>query len=236
MSVLVTICARGGSKGVKDKNIRSLNGKPLIAYTIEQAKLWPRATKMVVSTDSTAIAQTAKHWGAEAPFLRPKELAEDNSPKMAAIRHALIESEKIFGLKFSVIVDLDVTSPIRKVSDIENCYLKFVEHKPLTVFSVVHAHRNPYFNMVEENGGSFVKLCKPLPGGVTRRQDAPKVYDMNASIYCYQREFLLDASNQNPCTDRSVACLMDDISRFDIDTETDFKFVEFLMREEIYKQ
>jgi CMP-N-acetylneuraminic acid synthetase len=235
MNILVTICARGGSKGVKNKNIRMLNRKPLIAHTIEHALKWGRAKKIIVSTDSEKIARIAKQFGALVPFKRPAKLAGDKTPKVEVLRHALKESERIFRNRFDIIVDLDVTAPIRRLLDIENCYKKFLKIKPLTLFSVVRAHRNPYFNMVEENEAGFVSLSKTLAKKSYRRQDAPSVYDMNASIYFYQRQYLLDKSIRSPISKRSVVYVMDDVSAFDIDREIDFKFIEFLNREGIFK-
>jgi CMP-N,N'-diacetyllegionaminic acid synthase len=232
-NILVTICARGGSKGVKGKNIKSLNGKPLISYTINQAKEWNKAKRIVVSTDSDDIAAIAMEYGAEVPFRRPAELASDSAPKVPSIRHALIKSEEIFGMKFDIVVDLDPTSPIRKSDDIDNCLKIFNENKPKTLFSVVNCHKNPYFNMVEINEKGRYELSKKLSVGVGRRQDAPKVYDMNASIYLYSREFLIDESNNFPICDDSLIYVMDDSSSYDIDREIDFKFIEFLLKENL---
>lgn len=233
MNILITICARGGSKGVKNKNIRPLMGKPLIAYTIEQALRWGRGTDIIVSTDSPDIAAVAKSCGAKIPFLRPAELARDETPKVPVIRHALKECETIFGKQYSLVIDLDPTAPIRKKEDLEKCYEKFLNIWPETLFSVVHAHKNPYFNMVEEDGSGFVQLCKKPKAGVHRRQDAPPVYNMNASIYFYQREFLLNESNSAPLSGRSVVHVMDENSAYDIDREIDFKFLEFLAKEKV---
>lgn len=229
-NLLITICARGGSKGVEGKNIRMLSGKPLIYYTIKQAKDWGKAKHIVVSTDSKKIAQLAKTYGAEVPFLRPPSLATDTADKMAAIRHALKSAEEIFGEKYDLVMDLDVTAPIRKIRDLDNAYKLFLQKKPKTLFSVIPSRRNPYFNMVEETDEK-VKLCKA--GSFIRRQDAPKVYDMNASIYIYNREYLLDEKNSSPISDNSIILIMDEISRTDIDTELDFKFIEFLVKENI---
>lgn len=218
---------------MRDKNIRPVAGKPLITHTIEQAFRWGKGTHVVVSTDSPAIAEVAKGCGAEVPFSRPAELSGDESPKIPVIRHALRESERIFGKEFSVVVDLDATAPLRHISDIEGCFQKFLTVKPLTLFSVVRAHRNPYFNMVEENGEGLVSLCKSLPG-VHRRQDAPQVYDMNASIYVYAREYLLDEGRKGPLSERSAVYVMEDVSGFDIDREIDLKFIDILLREGLY--
>jgi len=220
-SILCTICARGGSKGLNNKNIRELCSKPLIAYTIEQAIGWGKADKVVVSTDSCDIAKLARAYGAEVPFMRPARLATDKAPKLDAIRHAVAESEQIFGQTYDIIVDLDATSPFRKPYDLDRCLEKFLKTGPQTLFSVVAAHKNPYFNMVEINRSGFAVLCKRPPVGVMRRQDAPAVFEMNASIYFYLRDYLMDKHNRTPISSRSVAYVMDDVSSYDIDKESE---------------
>ncbi|MDP3733197.1 MAG: acylneuraminate cytidylyltransferase family protein [Candidatus Daviesbacteria bacterium] len=230
-NLLITICARGGSKGVKGKNIRDLAGFPLIYYTINQAKVWGKSKYIVVSTDSVEIVGVAKKYGAQVPFIRPKKFASDTTPKSEAIKHALLESEKFFKKTFDYVMDLDATAPIRKIEDLENAFKLFLEQKPKTLFSVVKARRNPYFNMVEENKEGRVHLSKK--GNFARRQDAPKVYDMNASIYIYSRDYLLNERNNKPVTNDSIIYEMDEISRTDIDSEIDFKYIEFLVKEKI---
>lgn len=230
-NLLITICARGGSKGVKGKNIRFLVDKPLIYYTIKQAKEWGRGKHIIVSTDSEEIANIAKESGAEVPFLRPANLATDTAGKMGVIKHALKIAEEYYKERFDAVMDLDVTSPVRTQEDLENSYKLFLEKKPKTLFSVVTAHRNPYFNMVEEDAEGRAHLCKK--GKFLRRQDAPKVYDMNASIYIYDRRYLLGENGESAISDNSIAYLMGDKSRTDIDSELDFKFIEFLIKEGI---
>jgi CMP-N-acetylneuraminic acid synthetase len=230
-NILLTICARGGSKGVKGKNIRELNGKPLIYYTIKQAKEWGKAKNIVVSTDSEEIACIAKKYGVDIPFLRPAELASDIAPKFPVLRHALRKSEELFKSKYDIVVDLDVTSPIRTITDLDNCLDIFLKYKPETLFSVIQSHKNPYFNMVEENPDNTVALCKKLPSNVYRRQDAPRVYDMNASIYFYRRDYVNSEENNSVFSKKSLIYVMDDFKSIDIDEELDFKFVEFLIKE-----
>lgn len=230
-NLLITICARGGSKGVKGKNIRTLIGKPLIYYTIKQAKEWDKGRRIVVSTDSEEIAEVAKSFGAEVPFMRPADLATDTAAKVPVIRHTLNFCEDLFDEKYDLIMDLDVTSPLRKVSDLENALNLFLQKNPHTLFSVVSAHRNPYFNMVEETADGRVVLSKK--GNFASRQQAPKVYDMNASIYIYDRAFLQNEKNTSPISDNSIAYVMDELSRTDIDSELDFKFIEYLVKEGI---
>lgn len=229
MDILITICARGGSKGVKNKNIRLLLGQPLIAHTIKQALGWSRATDVVVSTDSQEIADVARECGAKVPFMRSQDLATDNSPKLPVIRDTLLRCEKLYKKKYDIVVDLDATSPLRKISDIENCYKTFISKDSNTLFSVVNAHRNPYFNMVEDGEDGYVRLCKRLNSDVIRRQDAPKVYDMNASIYFYKRSYVFDEKNKSAISERSSIYVMDDASSYDIDREIDFHIVEFFL-------
>ena len=235
-NILCTVCARAGSKGVKNKNIRFLLGKPLIAYTIEQALKWGKARRVVVSTDSKKIANIAKRFGAEIPFMRPKSLAADNAAKLLSVRDALIRSERFFKERFDIVVDLDATAPIRKIKDLDNCLKIFIKKKPKTLFSVVRAHRNPYFNMVEKKGGDgYVKLCKGVPGKVVARQKAPKVYSMNASIYFYSRDFLLRTQHTMPFSNKTIAYVMDELSQYDINSKIDFKFIEFLIKKNWWK-
>ncbi len=235
MKTLVVIGARGGSKGVKNKNIRPLLGKPLIAHTIECARRWSRTDRLVVSTDSDEIASIATEFGAEVPFMRPVEMATDTSDKFPVIRHALLESEKFFSQTFDVLVDLDATSPLRTPQDLDAAFSIFEKTGVDTLFSVVKAHKNPYFNMVERNSDGKITLSKPLLKNVHRRQDAPQVYSMNASIYFYRRSYLLNPENSSPITLNSEIYVMNDICGHDIDRELDFKFVEFILREGAFK-
>ncbi|HBL22513.1 MAG TPA: flagellar modification protein B [Deltaproteobacteria bacterium] len=228
---LITICARGGSKGVKNKNIRPLLGKPLIAYTIEQALSWGRAERVVVSTDSPEIAEVAKRYGAEVPFLRPAELATDHAGKLAALKHAFLASEKLFDKSYGFLVDLDATAPVRTRDDLDRCLEDFLAYDPPTLFSVVPARKSPYFNMVEVSSEGRVGICKRLESGVLRRQDAPAVYEMNASIYFYRRDYLLAPGTVSPICETSRLHIMDARTSLDIDTEWDFRYIEFLLKE-----
>lgn len=233
LSILVTIAARGGSKGVKGKNIRHLMGKPLIAHTIRQALAWGKAAKVIVTTDSLAIAVIAKKYGAEVPFMRPAVLGSDTMGKVPVIKHALQAAEEHYNQTFDVVVDLDVTAPIRKVEDLDNCLKLFLKHRPTTIFSVVPSHKNPYFNMFEIDSHGRPQLCKRLKTKLKRRQDAPKVYDANASIYFYDRNYLLFSKNPLPINKRCLLYEMDSIAGVDIDREVDFKFIEFLVKEKV---
>jgi len=231
MNIVATICARGGSKGVPGKNIRLLCGKPLIVHTIEVAKKCQLINRIIVSTDAPEIAEIAKASGAEVPFLRPKELATDDAPKLTVIKHAIqfLESEE--GYHTDIVVDLDPTSPLRTEKDIEACVRMVMDEGADNVFSVTKAHRNPYFNMVEVIDGK-VQLVKQLAQAVIRRQDAPQVYDLNASIYVWKREALMN--NDSIFLERTKIYVMPEWTT-DIDNEVDFEFVEFILEKGMYK-
>jgi len=235
LNVLCTICARGGSKGVVNKNIKSLCGKPLIAHSIEQLTAWNhRPKKIIVSTDSKEIADVAIKFGADVPFFRPDYLATDAAPKIPVIRHAWQETEKIYNEKYDLVIDIDPTAPVRKLSDIDNVIEVYKKKHAWNVFSVVKARKNPYFNMVELTGDGVAQISKKMVSSIARRQDAPAVYDMNASIYLYSREFLCRDDLVSHFTEKTYVYEMDDISAFDIDREIDFKFIEFLAKEGIW--
>jgi len=227
-NVLCTICARGGSKGVKNKNIRLLNGKPLIAYTIEQAKATNLFDHIVVSTDSDEIAEISKKYGAEVFFKRSSELATDTAEKIHVIRDAFIRSEQYYGKTYDYLIDLDATSPLRDVEDIINAFNQFKENNNDNLITATPSRRNPYFNMVEVDKNGKVYLSKKLDKKIVRRQDVPKVYDMNASIYIWKREVLL--KEDNLFLENTGLYIMPMERSIDIDSELDFKIVEFLMR------
>ena len=173
MKVLCTICARQGSKGVPGKNTKEMLGKPLIAFSIEQALESNLFDKIVVSTDSEEIKKIAKKYGAKCWFYRPEELCKDDSAKITAIQHALRESEKKFNCKFDQIIDLDVTSPLRNVQDIRKAYNIFLKDGLDNLITGTRSRRNPYFNMIEIKDGK-VELSKKLKNAPTSRQKSHK--------------------------------------------------------------
>ncbi len=227
MKILGTICARGGSKGVPNKNIRNLCGKPLIAYAISVMKKWGQATNLIVSTDSPEIAKIANEYGAETPFLRPKELATDAAPKLPVIQHALKFCEDHYKTKFDVVIDLDPTAPLRTVDDLKKAFDKFKQTKSQVLYSVTEAKKNPYFNMVELDEHENAHLSKSLDSEFFRRQDAPKVYAINGSFYIFDRDHLSSAKSLH--CEREKIYVMNEVASVDIDREIDFKFIEFLI-------
>ena len=226
MKVLCTICARKGSKGVPNKNVKEILGKPLIAFSIEQALESNLFDKIVVSTDSEEIKKIAKKYGAKCWFSRPAELCEDDSAKLPAIQHALRESEKKFNCKFDQIIDLDVTSPLRNVQDIRKAYNILLKDGLDNLITVTRSGRNPYFNMIEIKNGK-VELSKKLKSTPVSRQQAPQVFDMNASIYIWSRDFLIKEDDLFSGKLRFYE--MPEDRSIDIDSPLDWEIVKMLM-------
>jgi len=227
MNVTCVIGARGGSKGLAGKNIRPLLGKPLIAWSIEQAKACPDINRVIVSTDSSAIADVARQYGAEVPFLRPAELASDTAGKWEVWQHALVACERHYHEPIDVFVDLDCTSPLRDVEDISKAIAQFIASGSDAVFSVCEARKNPYFNMLEIVDGCQ-RICKKLPRPIIRRQDAPRVYEHVASIYVLSPAYVRSETGLlSGCTQGYDIGASKSL---DIDSELDFELVEYLMR------
>lgn len=225
--VLCTICARGGSKGVKNKNIRELLGKPLVAHTIEQAQAAGFSATLAVSSDSPQILDVARHYGVPYVVRRPEELATDTADKLEAIRHMITQVEGQVGFMFEDILDLDPTSPLRLSEDIVGALRLFYETKAENLITGAPARRSPYFNLVEQNEQGFAYLSKLPPVRVFRRQDSPRCFDMNASIYIWTREFLF--LEKKVFGGKTALYVMPEERSIDIDSELDFEFVSFLM-------
>jgi CMP-N,N'-diacetyllegionaminic acid synthase len=224
---VAAICARGGSKGVVKKNLRMLAGKPLIAHTIEQALGCGIFDRVVVSTDDTEIACAARESGAEVPFLRPEELARDDSPKWPVFRHLIENLENHDGTKINILVDLDTGTPLRSHLDISESIMALTNSNADVVITAYEAERNPYFNMVEWQG-DYVKLVKSTGTIITRRQDAPKVFSLTPSVFAMHRDFILNASHWS-----EGRVKIHEVPReraIDIDSDIDFHWVEFLMQ------
>ncbi len=232
-NIIITICARGGSKGVPGKNIRPLLGKPLIGYTIEQALAFPENPRIVVSTDDEKIKNIAQSYGLEVPFLRPDELASDTAPKIPAMIHAVLEAEKYWNEKYDIVVDLDPTNPLRELKHIQDM-VQMLTSMPQTsvVFSVTEAAKNPYFNMVELDNNQYAFLCKKSEYKGTRQQ-APKVYQVNSCIYVLWRDVLIQ--EQTVLTNRTRIYEMPEEASMEIDRPVDFEFVEHLMKKKLQK-
>lgn len=190
MNVVGLICARGGSKGVPDKNLQRLGGETLIARAVGQARA-AGIERLLVSTDAEAIAEAARAAGAQVPFLRPAELARDDSPEWLVWRHALQWLHDEDGAWPDALVVVPPTAPLRVPRDIERCVEAFAKNDADVVITVSDAHRNPYFNMVAVAAdGTVAPVIRP-DAAVARRQDAPAVYDMTTVAYVARPGFVM---------------------------------------------
>ena len=223
--VVCIIPARGGSKGVPRKNIKMLAGRPLIAYTIEQALQSRYIDRTIVSTEDGEIADISKQYGAEVPFMRPDDLAGDQVATVDVLLHAISWLEKENHYDFDLLVLLHTTTPLRAVGDIDASIEMLVTAKADNIFSVTEAHRNPYFNMVEVDAEGKVQLAKK--GSFPSRQSAPPVYDMNSSIYVWWKDIL--KREGKIFLENSRVYVMPKARSIDIDDDIDFKIAEILM-------
>lgn len=231
--VFCTICARGGSRGVPSKNIRPLLEKPLIAHSVERALESGLFRCVAVSSDSDEILEAARAAGATHLIRRPDEMATDQAPKVPAIRHAMLEAEKMIGIQCDVLVDLDATSPLRQVDDIIGAYDLLNESGAQNVISVMPARRSPYFNIVERGTDGWASVSKQLDQPLFTRQSSPACYDINGSIYVWHRHTIMEA--QSALMDRTALYVMPEERSIDIDTEFDFQMVEILARRQADK-
>jgi N-acylneuraminate cytidylyltransferase len=232
MKLLITICARGGSKGIPGKNIKHVNGIPLIGYSIRTAMKF--ATELnadiALSTDDPEIRAVAESFGLKTEYLRPAALATDTAGKIDVLRDLLQYEENKYALQYDYVLDLDVTSPLRTTEDLETAFqLLRDDPSALNLFSVSKAGRNPYFNMVEQQDNGYYGLVKKLQDGFSTRQSAPAVYDMNASFYFYRKDFFTSGC-RSAITDRSLVYVMPHTC-FDLDEPLDFEMLDYLVRE-----
>ncbi|WP_339261586.1 acylneuraminate cytidylyltransferase family protein [Lysinibacillus sp. FSL K6-3209] len=218
--VLAIIPARGGSKGVPRKNIKVLAGKPLIAWTIEEAKKSKYITRTILSSDNEEIIQIAKEYGCDVPFVRPTELAQDDTPGITAVLHALEQCEG-----YEYVVLLQPTSPFRTVEDIDNCIEYTINQQAKFCVSVTEAEQSPYWMYTIENG-----KMKPIIEQdklATRRQDLPNVYVLNGAIYVARVEDIIE--KKTFLTEETTSFIMSNDNSLDIDTVLDFEISEYLI-------
>ncbi|MBB4392713.1 acylneuraminate cytidylyltransferase family protein [Bradyrhizobium sp. ERR14] len=231
MSALCTICARGGSKGVVGKNARDLLGRPVLAWSIAQARETGLFDAIAFSSDSDALLEAALKAGVDIAVKRPDEMATDTAPKLPAIRHCLEQAIAQTGRTPEIFVDLDVTSPLRLASDITGAVALLRESGARNVITGAPARRSPYFNLVEQRADGSVGLSKTAEPPITRRQDAPRCFDMNASIYVWRvASFLEQPSVFYPDTRLFE---MPEERSIDIDSDLDFALVELLLRQRL---
>lgn len=227
--ILCTICARGGSKGLPNKNLLKIGDKSLIGHTLTQAKAIDAIDCIIVSSDSNEILKEGEIYAADILLQRSAKLASDDAGKIDAIIDCLNHAESNFNKHFDYVIDLDVTSPLRNLIDIENC-LEFTKDQGFkNLITVTNSKKNPYFNQIEitNEGPQLVKSGHDIKG----RQSAPKVYDMNASIYVWSRDFLI---NEKTLFSRdTIVYDMPEERSLDIDNELDFKIVKHLIENEL---
>ncbi len=223
------ICARKGSKQVKNKNIKKINGKPLITWSIEQAIKSKLFYKVYVSTDSKKIAHISKKSGAEVPFLRPSRLSNDKVAKFLVWKNALRNIEKITKKKVRYYVDLDCTNPVRTKKDMIGVINFLKKNKKADgVVTVCKSKKNPYFNIVEKTNNNILKISKKLKKNVSSRQEAPKVYDIVANIYCLKAEYLKKANYL--LKGNIFGYEVEQSKSFDIDSKYDFEIVKMFLK------
>jgi CMP-N,N'-diacetyllegionaminic acid synthase len=228
MKRLCTICARGGSKGVPNKNIRPFLGKPLLTYSIAQARESGLFERIAVSSDSTEILKLAEASGVDDVIQRPAEMATDHAAKVSAIHHALTTIEQRYLTAYDILVDLAVTSPLRRPDDICGAVRLLEESGATSVITGAPSRRSPYFSLVEKFPDGRIDLSKRGPSEFVRRQDAPPTFDMDGSIYVWAvskfrvdpKVFYTDTRLFEVPVERA----------HDIDSELDFVIAEFLMR------
>jgi len=226
---IVLICARGGSKGVPNKNIRPLQGLSLLERSIKIAKELKNISRIIVSTDSKKIADLATKTGAEVPFIRPKNLALDDSPEWLVWRHA-IEYLKTNKERFDGLIVIPPTAPLRKSSDVERCVQYYEDNKFEIIITVTDSYRNPYFNMVKIDKNGFTSTVIQNNNIIHRRQDSPKVYDMTTVAYVVNPNYVI---NNDGIFSGNVGSIKIPIERsLDIDTMFDFHLAEFILSKE----
>ena len=226
MKILVIIPARGGSKGIPHKNIKPLNGKPLIHYTIDEAREIVNDEDICVSTDDPEIIKCVEDYGLKVPFVRPEDLATDTAGTYEVLLHALNFYEEQ-GRHYDVVLLLQNTSPFRKAEQIKEALTLYNEDVDMVV-SVKECAANPYYCVFEENSEGYLHVCKG-DGNIFRRQDAPKVYEYNGAIYIMNAEKLKTTHMHK--MQKRVKYVMDDLSSFDLDTMWDWEMAESIINQ-----
>ena len=232
MKTLITLCARGGSKGIPGKNIKKIGELPLIYYSADIARRFKEKmaeTDIVLSTDSDEIRNVVADFGLgiDTTYQRPEALATDQAGKIGVIQDVLLHQEAKTGFGYDMVLDLDITSPLRNLDDLLAA-LNLINNsqEAYNIFSVSPANRNPYFNMVEEKPDGYVALCKQ--GQFLSRQQAPRVFDLNASFYYYRRSFF-EQGFKTVFTDKTLIYEVPHIC-FDLDHPIDFEFMSYLIQ------
>jgi CMP-N,N'-diacetyllegionaminic acid synthase len=219
-TVLAIIPARGGSKGIVRKNIREIAGKPLLAWSIEEAKKSKYIDRIVLTSEDEEIISVALNWGCEVPFIRPKELAMDDTPGMDPVIHAIKSLPD-----YDYIVLLQPTSPLRSIDDIDGCLELCIARNAKACVSVTEPDKSPYW-MYLVNEGRMTPFMNQEER-ILRRQDFPEVVALNGAVYVAESEWLL--LNKTFVTNETFAYTMPKTRSIDIDTEFDLQMAEFIL-------
>ena len=227
MSIWAAVFARGGSKGLPGKNLKVLGGIPLVAHAIRVGLRLPEVKGVLCSTDSIEIKAVAEEHGATVPFLRPSELAEDDSPEWLSWKHLAGYLIEAGASPEDLLVSLPATAPLRTVADVESAIGVHRTSGADVVVSYTTAARSPWFNMVTEGADGFLRRLIETDGGaVSRRQDAPQVFDLATVVYVTTLGFVVNADSLFEGKVAGVAVSPE--RAIDIDTELDFDIAQFL--------
>lgn len=232
MNILFTICGRAGSKGIKNKNLREFLGQPLAFYTISVIDLFKRQNTdincdIVLNTDSQELIRMFKEeLKVKVEVIeRIPSLGLDNTSKVSVIQNCLEIIKERKAIKYDMVIDLDITSPLRTVEDISNLIQKKRTTDADVVFSVTDSRRNPYFNMVKKLDTGYVRV---IESNYNTRQEAPEIFDMNASLYAYSPEFL--ECKKGIFEGKCDVIKMLDTAVLDLDHENDFELMEVIAK------
>lgn len=227
------IFARGGSQGIKNKNIVKFNGKHLIGWAIEQALEIKEIDKVIVSTDSKKIAKISQSYGAEIPFIRPTYLANNKSSELLSWKHALRNFKQKYQDLPEMFISLPCTSPLRKKIDIKKCINLFKKSNADMVVCITETNRNPYFNMVKINKSGYLDLAINTKKKIHRRQDADKIYDMTTIAYVANPNYILNAKH---IFDGNIKSILIPYERsIDIDNMHDLNIARYLHKKNVKK-
>lgn len=228
--MLGVIPARGGSKSVPRKNIALLHGKPMLAYTIEAARQSQRLTHFVVSSEDEEIIAVARQWGAEAPFMRPAELATDEAPTRPVVQHAVREMERRLGITFDYVVLLQPTTPLRQAADIDAALDKLIATGADSVVSVVDVGANHPARMRQIVDDQLIELPIREAKEMQRRQELPPIYIRNGAVYAVRRYVLMEQDTMIGQVCRPY--VMPESRSVNVDSRLDFLMAELLLRKE----
>lgn len=229
MQILAITLARGGSKGVKNKNIKKINGKPLIAFTINEAKKSKYINDYIISTDSLEIAKISRKYGVEVPFMRPKNISSDKASSVDALIHATKKMEKLRKKKYDYVVELMCTNPLKNVKDIDSIIKKIMDKKSDSVIAVHRIFDHHPERVKKIIKGKIVNFCLNEKAESRRQDLKPKAYVRSGSIYALKRDYLINKKRRYG-SKKSLAYILPPERAINIDQEIDFYIAEKLLK------